>query len=551
MLLVLAGMSQHVRAQAGPDAGTLLRDISAPRLRVPPPSGVDIEQLVPLRPALQSNQGTRVQLNGFRVSGNANIPSADLLSILVDYIGLQVTLADLQEAAARISAFYRERGFLVARAYLPEQDVDAGVVEIAVVEGRFGKVTVLNGSRVRDSVIEEHKVDFAGNVVTQKELERKLLLLNDLPGVAQARAWLEPGSEVGSTDLSTSLAASPAITGSIELDNFGNRFTGGDRMSARLNLLSPSGLGDSVTLQASRGFNGLSSARLAYQVPIGGDGLRLGINYTRSDYQLGRDFAALDANGTSHAKGLSLGYPIVRSRELNLSAQLELEGRRLQDSVGATASSTRRAAQTATLSISGDFPDNLGEGGVSAFSLGLVRGQVNIKSAAALAADSAGPRTQGDFGKWTLAVLRQQNLGNNWSMLFSFNGQRAGKNLDSSEKLVLGGAHGVRAYPQGEAVGDSGYVASVELRLSQQFPGVPGLFQPFVFVDAGSVRINHSVFAAGTNRRQLTGAGLGLGWTHPQGLEMRLTVATRLGNEPANSDSDRSLRAWLHASLPF
>ena len=44
-------------------------------------------------------------------------------------------------------------------------------------------------------------------------------------------------------------------------------------------------------------------------------------------------------------------------------------------------------------------------------------------------------------------------------------GQLAFDNLDSSEKMELGGAYGVRAYPEGEAFGDEGYIATAEARL--------------------------------------------------------------------------------------
>jgi hemolysin activation/secretion protein len=80
---------------------------------------------------------------------------------------------------------------MVARAYVPTQTITMeGVVEIAVIEGRFGKVDLDNKSRVRDGVARGYLDGFPGTPVTQPELERKMLLLNDLPGVGAARATL-------------------------------------------------------------------------------------------------------------------------------------------------------------------------------------------------------------------------------------------------------------------------------------------------------------------------------------------------------------------------
>jgi hemolysin activation/secretion protein len=51
-----------------------------------------------------------------------------------------------------------------------------------------------------------------------------------------------------------------------------------------------------------------------------------------------------------------------------------------------------------------------------------------------------------------------------FTLYASFSGQRASKNLDSSEEFFLGGPNGVRAYPQGEGAGDEGWLSRLELR---------------------------------------------------------------------------------------
>ena len=86
------------------------------------------------------------------------------------------------------------------------------------------------------------------------------------------------------------------------------------------------------------------------------------------------------------------------------------------------------------------------------------------------------------------------------------NGQQASKNLDSSEKFVLGGINGVRAYPQGEASGDEGYKATLELRYN-----LMANLQGAVFYDMGEIAVNKAPFAvAASNNRSLSGAGIGL-----------------------------------------
>lgn len=143
---------------------------------------------------------------------------------MADAIGKELTLAQLQTLADRISARYHASGFLLARAYLPAQDIRNGVVEIAVLEGRLGKLAVSNGSTLTDARVASRLSGLReGEALDGGALERELLLLNDLPGV-QVRSTLRPGASVGTTDLDIQLARHAPYSGSVELDNYGNRY---------------------------------------------------------------------------------------------------------------------------------------------------------------------------------------------------------------------------------------------------------------------------------------------------------------------------------------
>lgn len=206
----------------------------------------------------------------------------------------------------------------------------------------------------------------------------------------------------------------------------------------------------------------------------------------------------------------------------------------------------------ATLTLNGDARDALLGGGISVFSLAYNGGRLNIETPAARTIDDATARANGRFDKWNLNLLRMQSLSERLSAYFSLSGQKANKNLDSSEKFILGGANGVRAYPQGEASGDSGYVATAELRYALNFSSLPGVLQPFMFVDAGGVTINQSPFAASANTRHLAGGGIGLSWTRANDFQVKLTLATRIGNQASvSSDTDRHTRGWVQAIKYF
>ncbi len=537
--------------QVTPDAGSILREQQKPVLEIPGRPAPSIKLDEPARPALKPSTAT-FALKAFRFSGNSGFTETELLAQVREWVGKAVSFADLDQAALRISRYYRERGYLVARAYLPAQDIKNGVVEIAIIEGRFGKVNLDNQSRVRDGVAQGYLGGFPSAVVTEPGIERKLLLLSDLPGVGDARATLRPGANVGESDMTVELASSPFASGSVEFDNFGNRFTGANRLTGKLNLLSPLGLGDLLSAQLAKGFNGLEYGRIAYQLPVGGDGFKLGAAYSRTDYELGKGFSALGASGDADSYTINVSYPFIRSRNLNLYGQAAYDRRDFQDQVSSTATVGDKATRATTLTLSGDARDALLGGGITVFSVGYSSGRLDLETPAVRAVDDATARTNGHFDKWNINVLRLQSLGERLSAYVSFSGQKGGKNLDSSEKFVLGGANGVRAYPQGEATGDSGYVATMELRYTLNIAVLPGLLQPFVFVDNGGVTVNENPFVAGPNTRHLSAGGLGLTWVKAGDFQVKLTLATRLGEQRSTaSDTDRHTRGWLQAIKYF
>jgi hemolysin activation/secretion protein len=138
------------------------------------------------------------------------------------------------------------------------------------------------------------------------------------------------------------------------------------------------------------------------------------------------------------------------------------------------------------------------------------------------------------------------------SLYASVRGQLASKNLDSAEKMQLGGPYGVRAYPEGEAYGDEGYLATAEARL--QLPRlltVSGEFQLFGFVDAGAVNFAKNPWFSGSNAAHRRGVGAGLSWISPSNLQLKGTYAHKLGGQEVTSERDRDGRFWFQIAMTF
>jgi len=541
-----------VCAQSLPDAGSLLRQQlkTAPKLPERKPPSIHSDQLAPSS-ATRDSGTTWFDLKAIRISGNTVFSEAELLEPVQELIGEPVGLADLDEITARISHFYRSRGYPVARAYLPPQEIVDGAVQIVVVEGSVGVVRIYDGSRVRTTKVRRHLRELPGSVISAPELERTLLLLDDLSGVGSVHATLSPGALSGESDIAVDLDREPFVAGSLEGDNHGNRYVGANQLTAKLEMNSPLRIGDELAAQFTRSDGDMELKRLSYLLPVGIDGVELGATYIGTEYGLGKQFAVLDASGDSDSYTFSASYPLIRSGDFSLYARAIQSWRAFEDRTFGTQLVEEKSSDVTTLMVNGNSYDTLWGGGGMAFALAYTAGQLDIETPVSRSIDAVTARTYGQFDKWNLQLLRVQSFGLRTSVYVALTGQQAGGNLDSSEKFILGGANGVRAYPQGEAVGDSGYIATAELRYLFLAESLLGTLQTFLFVDSGAITVSEEPFVSGDNHRELSGCGIGMAWSSPDDLTVKMTLARRLGNEPVQSDKDQLSQFWLQASLPF
>ena len=545
--LALLAVAQSVLAQQPPSAGQL----QIPAVPAAPRAAPEIRIQEQAGPAADGADPVKITVRDLRVSGNHVYSAPELVDIARFRPGSELSLGDLREMAARITAHYRSHGYFVALAYLPQQEVKDNVVTIAVSEGQYRNVTVNNTSKLSDRVARGSLDGLnSGDPIVLAPLENRLLVLSDLPGV-NVRSTLVPGASVGTSDLLVDITPGELISGSVDFDNAGNPYTGQWRVGATVNVNNPLGLGDVASLRVLTSGEGLKYARASYQLQLGRG--QVGIAYSKLDYRLGKEFESLGAHGTAQIASVFGRYPLIRSRDSNLYVQLAYDAKKFQDKVDSVPSVTDKKARVLMASLYGDHSDSLFGGGQSGFGLTLSSGTIVIQTPEALAADAASARSNGRFNKLSFNASRSQALGGPFSLYAGFSGQLASKNLDVSEKMELGGMNAVRAYPEGEAYADEGYLLTIEGRmlLPPLSDRMPGRVQLVAFVDAGSVRTNKDPWTVGDNRRTLSGAGVGAVWSDPGNFMLRAYYARKLGNERATSSPDKSGRFWIQGVKYF
>lgn len=539
---LLAMMSGTVVAQVAPDAGVLLQEnLPAPAMPAPAPAlpgaaGVPSGQEVP--------GGRKIQLQSVDVDEVAGIDHAQLLKATgLDQVqGQEYDLAGLRALANSVTAYLQGKGLSLARAWLPEQTLDDGKLRIRILPGQYGGVTVTGTDRALTENAQKWLSGIHhGDQIRQDKLHRSLLLLSELSGV-KAGGVLKPGGATGEADLEVAVERQKSFKATVGADNYGNRYAGRNRVSASVEGSPGLVLGDYLSATALRSSLGMWQAGANYSLPVGYDGWRLQTQLSRSSYELGNDFASLGAYGTADTVLAGVSYPLVMAQRTNVKLSASWMWRRLEDVKAAAGSRDGKHTRGTVVSLSANHQDSTG---VTWGTLGWNAGKLSLGDVQARG-DALTAQSAGTYHKFNLDLGRLQRVSQSLNLYGRLSGQWANKNLDSSDKFVLGGANGVRAWPSGEAVGDTGWLGQIELRYQ-----INEQWQPYVFADAGVIKVNRQPWRVVNNRYYIAGKGLGVRFT-AAGLKVDVAVARRHGDKAPESEprADKT-RVWVNATYQF
>ena len=546
------------------DAGALQQGLEK---QLPMPSPLALPEPSARESSRQTtpNQGDLTfELKSFILEGVNLLPEASVQEVLKPWVGRQVTFDDLQKACDAVMDFYRKSGFTV-QAILPPQKIANGVVKILVTEAKLSSVMVdtPNGPTRFGKDRAAEYITYAnpiGQPLNTRAVERALLILNETPGVIVA-SQLEPGDKDGDTALRLQLTEPQWYQGKVEANNYGSRTTGANQGVVVLNGINPLGIGDQVSVNGIYS-EGSQYVQGAYSLPVSPDGLRLGVSGTYLNYKNVSNYAqsASAGYGDAWTTGASLAYPLIREQGTNVNINANYDVKSYMNKNLLTMSTiSSYNINNATLGLSGNHYDSFGGGGVSAGSVAVVVGYLNIL---ATSMQGYGQYTPANFTKFNFSGNRTQQLSENGetSAYVGVTGQLASVNLNSAEQIYMGGPYAVRAYPVAQGGGAQGGIATAELR--HQFPErITGT----VFYDLGLVQQYKNTYpnwqglTNANNFYSLQGAGFGVKWDW-EGWNLGAMIAWQIGKNPLYSSTGQAVatdgtttnpRGWFTGSYQF
>lgn len=541
--LVFAGLLPIAPLQAAvPDAGQSIQQLQQPISlpKVDKPMVITPAPLKEVQPG-----GAKVRIDEIVIEGNRRYSQQELLAQLgADVLHQEYDMAGIQQLANQLSQYYRQHGYPFAKAYLPAQELSQGKLFIKLLEGYYGQVKTSGDNEADNEQAQVFLEKLIPNeIIESKALERATLLLSDQPGISITPV-MQPGARLGQGDLVVHIKSDKKYTGSLGIDNQGNYYTGENRLKGSFTANSPFVFGDQLNVTGiyaeQRDGTGMWLGSLGYNRPLGGDGWRMNMAYSRSNYQLGKDFKALSADGVADIYSLGVSYALVRSQQTNLTLNVSMQHKSLQDDPGGDVYNNKDS-NSLPVSLNFDTRDAFAGGGITFGALTWTPGELYLDHT--LTANDAN-NTRGRFNKYNLEIARLQSVSEDFSLYLRGSVQWADKNLDSSEGMGLGGANAVRAYPLGEGYGNVGWLTQAELR----YQWIHGL-APYAFYDVGSTTANQTTYQQNSTR-ELSGAGVGMRYQQAN-WDVDVAAAWRINGGPSEDKNNHSDSPRVWASVRY
>ena len=430
-----------------------------------------IEEEVRQKMDLLNTEQVSFILNDIKISGNTQFPTYVLMRLVDFKIGQEVTINDLIMSANDITDYYQGKGYVSTIAYLPPQKVKNGVIEIKVLEGKYGNITINPGRWERSSYLnkkylKDNNIE-PGKVLNVKDVRNALADMTTEEYMKGTVSFADNEESEEFSDVTLDVKDRFPLNFDLRYDNQGRDAIGTQRGVLYAGLHDVTGHGDTLmgTVALSRHSIGAGGM---YSLPIASNDTRLNLGYSYSHVRLGNALQHLGARGSSHDIFVGVSRRLARGEDWRLYGDITLDLRNtdmeftnpqysaLNDMYGYRS----RVARATLTDIKDDFYGRwLFTGGVAT---GIPIDASDYNKARNMPSNN--------FLKANAGAARIQVMPHNQMLIMQVNGQYANRALYASEQMQVGGMSSVRGYDEGYRLGDYGVTASVEYRAP-----IPGL----------------------------------------------------------------------------
>lgn len=486
---------------------------------------IKIEEKEQAKPV--EDKGPKFPLKEVSISGNTVVSTKALQKIFNKYTYEDSSVAMLNQLCEDVQNYYKSKGYVLVKCYLPQQEIKDGKVQLAVVEGFLNKVIVKGNKYYKAAFIKRHFSSMEGDVLNYNRLLRQLNILNDFFNL-QVKTYLQAGDKPNSTDMVIEVVDSVPVSVSMNYDNTGSRYVSEHKAGLGISLGNLVKNGDKITIGANVGepVSAYNQYSLSYELPVFYSGTKLTLSADRSEHELGDEFAAFDIGGNSTTYKIGLLHPFISKRTFSLDAFIDVEYKNTKDEYyGAT--SADNDLNTLFIGSSMQKADRF-----NGYNF------ITLKGAFGLSEDDNGYlpnrlNTEENFTYFNLNYYRMQRFAKKLLFVVKAEGQVSMDRLPTSQQYGIGGLYSVRGYTASRFLGDSGFNTSLELYVPMSFMGdvkvpftdmkIADIAKFKIFADYGYIK-NKDVVAGEISSEDIYGYGVGLDINTPNDLTFNITV---------------------------
>jgi hemolysin activation/secretion protein len=536
---VAAATAAH--AQARPPVGTAGNPLQAlPQIRTPQPSSNVTVQVQKQTSALVQLLATPIKPTRFQVAGVKSIPFDEVAKRFTPFAGKEVTIGQIVDAANGVTQMYKSRGYALSFAFVPKQDFRDGVVKITVVEGYVSDMKIHGDAGSLEPRIRAIAAHIAAErPLRQTTFQRYVNIFGLLPGVQVAANVALPQNTNGATTLDLTVTRKRVnVASGIDFNHPGLLAM----LTATENGLTPLGEQLSVSTIAPRGRDNVAYLAAHGMVPIGSDGLSANVDashYRSNPVDNPGLPSYVERTVVSDKLSAGLAYPFILDDKRSLVGRANVYAAHDEDHYQNMINSAMYGlrSQVRVLQLQADYTA-VSTGEVRKASASVSKA-FNILGASKnvdtnIIGTSLNDPTSLTFVKTNVSYMQADDWPYGFGTVVAMTAQYSPASLPTSEQIAFGAQHFAQGYEPGEASGDSGWGASIELNHAFR-PGHKWLqtLTPYVAFDMARVYLH-----AGTPLpSRLSSASLGFRISDAKHYSLDLSVAKALGDAPIESSS--------------
>lgn len=540
--------------ESGPQAERFQKDLQREKEQLERSKPRPAKIVVPQEKEKPVAAGVSFVLKEVKITGSSLFSPEELKPAYQAYLNKTVNFKDIELIIKNIKEKYRQKGYLTTDAYLPEQQISGGSIEIRIIESKMGKFTIEGMRQFSEPFISKWLHAKKNEVLNVNDLERDILRLNKFSDL-EARVVLSAGKEPQTSDVTVQIKDNFPWHAGIGFDNRGTRLSGKYRNTLYLRSGNLSGQGDSFFLNTIYNADSFGES-VSYSLPVGTYGTKFNVDATYFKMKLGKEYKA------NHIRGITQIYSPHMTWELALQENFEayfdtgIDIKCIKKkTLGELTSDDNLRLPYFSFDITRNDPS-----GITAFSPRFTFGTSDFLGASRRNHPSASREgTGGFFFKPEFNLRRYQKMPWESYLIANSQFQFASRTLAPSEQLQLGGAYSVRGYPEGDYLADVGGLLSLDWifpmylfprdwKLVKSNQPLREVVRPVILFDVGRGKLK-KFDSAELKDKTLMGVGAGLRFNFFNKIYIRLECTKRLGDRPAGGGGSATFNISFQSEI--